>query len=262
MGAPDTTHDGLTMVLDLREPARAHIPELPALPGLREAAVATWRGRMVNEHGSAGVFEHLARQLSEAGVDEAWVRECRSFADEERRHGILCGAVVEALGAEARAAVEPPPPFPDHPEVGRREAALRNLLSICCLSETVAVALIGAEREEMPPGPLRQLLTSIYADECGHANFGWRLLPTLLPDDPALKARLSDYLRTALAHLEAHELAHIPARTAPAGGEALGLCNGVDARTLFYAAVEQVILPGLEAHGLSARAAWDTRHAA
>ena len=39
------------------------------------------------------------------------------------------------------------------------EAALRNMLSICCLSETVAVSLIGAERLEMPAGELRKLLT-------------------------------------------------------------------------------------------------------
>ncbi|MEZ4468789.1 MAG: hypothetical protein R3F43_31265 [bacterium] len=52
----------------------------------------------------------------------------------------------------------------------------RNLLSVCCLSETVAVALIGAERLEMPEGPLRDILTRILADEVGHARLGWRWL--------------------------------------------------------------------------------------
>ena len=46
----------------------------------------------------------------------------------------------------------------------------------------------------------------------------------------------------------------------PEGGEALGLCSGSDARTLFYGTVERVIVPGLEALGLTARAAWEARH--
>ena len=53
------------------------------------------------------------------------------------------------------------------------------MLSICCLSETVAVSLIGAERIEMPDGELRELLTKIYADEvrpdhCRAGATSWR----------------------------------------------------------------------------------------
>ena len=124
------------------------------------------------------------------------------------------------------------------------------------------IALLGAERLELPEGALRELLTEIYADECGHANFGWRLLPELLPEDAAMKERLTDYLADALAHLEAHEHALVPARRAPEGGAALGLCDGHDARRLLSATIEQVILPGLAAHGLDAWGAWARRGAA
>ena len=90
------------MLVDLRTLARRHAPSLPVLPHLAESALATWRGRMVNEHTSSRVFEGLARQLAAAGLEDEIVAECRGFADEERRHGVLCGAVVEALGGEAR----------------------------------------------------------------------------------------------------------------------------------------------------------------
>ncbi|MFO0626965.1 MAG: hypothetical protein U0325_15240, partial [Polyangiales bacterium] len=129
--------------LDLRPAARAARPALPPLPALYAAAVPTWRARMVNEHESAAVFEALAAQLRAAGFD-APARVCAGFADEERRHGELCGAVVEALGGDARARARRHPALPQHPTVDRREAALRNVLSVCCLSETVAVALLGA----------------------------------------------------------------------------------------------------------------------
>lgn len=247
--------------LNLRQESQQHMPRVNCLPSLRQAAIYTWRGRMINEHGSARVFEGLAEQLKAAGVDDKIVLECRGFADEERRHGVLCGAVVEALGGEAQAETPTPESFPGHQDATPIEAALRNLLSISCLSETVAVALIGAERLEMPEGELRDLLTGIYADECGHCNFGWRTLGALLPDDHQLKQRLSKYLIYAFEHLERHELAHLPEEAVwPKEGADVGLCSGRDARALFYATVEEIIIPGLEARGLHAKDAWKKRY--
>lgn len=248
-------------ILDLRAEAQAHKPRLPYLPELQEMAIGTWRGRMINEHGSARVFEGLAKQLEQLGLDEADLSRVRSFAAEERKHGVLCGAVVEALGGQAMAPALEVVPFPKHDEVSLLEGALRNLISISCLSETIAVALIGAEREEMPEGELKTLLTTIYAEECGHANYGWRLLPKLLAmGDDTLLDRLSEYLLVAFAHLERHELAHLPADVKPPEeGKSLGLCSGLDARKLFYAAIEQIIVPGLSQHGLKAQWAWDNR---
>ncbi len=245
--------------LDLREAARANRPAIPDAPHLRDAAIATWRGRMINEHGSAQVFEALAGQLAAAGVATEEVEQCRGFAAEERRHGVLCGAVVEALGGEALAEVPAPEQVPAHEDAGSPlEAALRNVLSVCCLSETVAVSLIGAERMEMPVGELHALLTRIWADEVGHSRFGWRLLARVAPSlDAATRERLGDYLEVAFAHLVEHELAHLPIASAPPpDGVVYGLCSGKDARVLFFDTVEQVIVPGLEARGLPARRAW------
>ena len=246
-------------LLDLRERARAHMPMLAPPPGLAEAARATWHGRMLNEYGSARVFRGLADRLEAAGIDAETVAQCRSFSDEEHHHGVLCGAVVEALGGEARGELAPAPAFPAHDDCDAREAAARDLLSICCLSETIAVALIGAERLEIPEGALHDLLTRIYADEVGHARFGWSLLPTLLGDDAGLRARLAGYLRVAFGHLETHELSHLPEASWPEEGAALGLCDGSDARALFYDTVERVIVPALEQHGLAAADAWRDR---
>jgi hypothetical protein len=246
-------------ILDLRDAARRVRPEVPALPHLREAAIGTWRGRMINEHSSARVFDALAKQLHAAGVAEQFVVEVRGFADEERRHGVLCGSVVEALGGEAYAEIPEGAEVPAHEDAeSPLEAAVRNMLSICCLSETVAVSLIGAERLEMPDGELRELLTGIYADEVGHSRFGWRMLGTLAPElDAATKERLGDYLEVAFASLVEHELAHLPlASQPPPEGAQLGLCSGSDARRLFLETVEQVIVPALEHHGIPARRAW------
>jgi hypothetical protein len=245
--------------LDLRSAVHA-LPRSATLAGLSEqhprlrpAAIATWRGRMVNEYGSARVFAGLAEHLAAASRPElrALAPEVREFAAEERRHGVLCASVVEALGGTAVASALTQSAYPRHEQVPETEAILRNVLSICCLSETVAVALIGAEREEMPDGPLRDLLTTIWADEIGHARFGWRVVPQLIEAlDERARARTSRYLAVALEALQDHELAHLPARRFPDEGKTLGLCNGSDARNLFFATVQTVILPRLASLGL------------
>lgn len=247
--------------LDLRRAARRLAPTLDADPALRGAAIATWRQRMINEYGSAAVFAGLAGQFEAVGAPAAEVDAVAAMADEEHRHGVLCGAVVEALGGEALGTLPPGEDLPLHPEVDPLEGLARNLLSVGCLSETVAVSLITAERDAMVEGPLRAILTDILADEIGHARLGWRWIARHAPTfDRAARARLGRYLAVAFAHLEAHELRFLPVgRPLPPGAEQLGLCHGSDARALFYDTVEQVIVPRLEGHGIPARMAWQRR---
>lgn len=263
MHASTSAPTGPTL-LDLRAEARRLRPQLDAAPALRSAAVATWRQRMINEFGSAAVFAGLAAQFEDFGAPAAEVDAVAAMADEEHRHGVLCGAVVEALGGHAVGALPPEAPLPLHPEVDRREALARNLLSVGCLSETVAVALITAERARMAEGPLRRILTEILADEVGHARLGWRWIARHAPGfDAAARQRLGRYLALAFAHLEAHEHRFLPLGPAlPTGAEQLGLCMGGEARRLFVDTVETVIVPRLESHGLPAGAAWRDRHAA
>lgn len=244
------------IALDLRSAARESMPTLVEPGALRGAAMATWRARMVNEYASNAVFVALGDQLVACGFGEEARRACLGFAEEERRHGELCGAVVEALGGEATATLPERDLFPQHEDAPRRARALRNVISVCCMSETVAVSLIGAERLEMPRSPLRDLLTRIYADEVGHARFGWRLLSEVAADlDETERDAINRYLPVALSHLVAHELAHLPARHAPTGGETLGLCSGLDARALLFDTISQVIVPQLDALGFNASAA-------
>lgn len=248
-------------ILDLSAAARAQGLEL-ALDDLtetdRRAAVETWRGRMVNEHISARVFAALIPQLMAAGVDSQLTLKVAQMIQDELRHGQLCAAVVLALGEPPIAALPALEDTPAHAEVTPREALLRNILSVSCLSETVAVALISAEHQETGPKPLQDLLKSILADEVQHARFGWTLLEDQLPKlTPEARARLGDYLAYAFAHLRQHELKHIPLNGHPsAAARAYGVCYGQDARQLFFDTVEQVIISRLQELGLPAQEAW------
>ncbi len=247
-------------VLHLESDARSRMPAMEDPRGLRSSVIETWRGRMVNEWMSSFVFAQLADQMSEIGEAEG-ASYCREAAAEEREHGVLCGAVVMAAGGRAIADACFPSTLPRHLDTTRRAAVVRNVLSISCLSETVAVALIGAERLEMPDGPLRTLLTRIWSDEVGHARFGWTWLERVVPAlSSREKASVIAYVPIALAHLEAHELVHLPASCEPPiDGRRFGVCSGQSARSLFYDTVNEVILPALNERGLEGSKAWNSR---
>ncbi len=88
-----------------------------------------------------------------------------------------------------------------------------------------------------------------------HARFGWRLVEKMSASlDPSAKNRLATYLdEVAFAHLIDHELAHIPLNAEThQNGESYGLCNGKDARSLFFATIDEVISPRLSQLGLAA----------
>jgi hypothetical protein len=234
--------------LDLRVDGRRAMRSLSLLSEHGARGLEAWHRRMVDEHTSARVFDALAAELVEAGFAAEDAESCLRFAAEERRHGVLCAAVVEALGGDARAAPAPMPEVPRHEGLGAHEAALRNVLSICCVSETLAVALIAAERHELPAGVLREIVTSIWSDEIGHARFGWRLLVRELPrlDDKA-RARLAAYARIAVEHSAEHFEVR---RRGVAPGDRAGTRSALEARTLVRDVIDQVLSPAFEALGL------------
>jgi hypothetical protein len=248
--------------LDLRAAAARKMPDLSSLPALdedeRQIAIRTWRGRMVNEHCSAQVWASLLPQLLRAAVPAELLAAIPEAAADELRHAEACAGVVAALGGDPFAPLPEPPPLPDHADVGALEAALRNVVSVGCMSETIAVSVIRAEHAELEGGPLADVLEHILADEIRHARFGWTVLGFLAPRlDTAAKQRLEAYLVDAFRHQiewEIPRLPVVPGRRAELA-EA-GVCDGGFARELFFETIESVIVPGLAQAGLDALPAW------
>lgn len=255
-------------VLDLRAEGRAHRPDLSDLPALtdeeRAMAVRTWRGRMVNEHTSAQVFAGLVPQAMRAALPPALQAELPTMIADEYRHARQCAGVVLALGGEPVAPLPAIEPLPDHADVGPLEAFLRNALSVGCLSETVAVAVIRAEHAELEGTALAEVLASILADEVQHARFGWKVLGMLAPRlDADATARTNRYLVDALRHQIAWEVPKLPVNLGLRAEVAkAGVCDGSAARALFFDTLETVVVPQLEAAGLEAAEAWRVARAA
>ncbi len=250
-------------MLDLSQSIKGHTLALDSLPKLsaleRNLVENTWRGRMVNEHISSRVFAGLFGQLMQAGMSDKLLQGCSDMIADELRHARQCAAVLVALGADAQAELPTLAPVPNHDEVSRLEAVLRNVLSICCLSETVAVSLINAERLTLTDSILGDVLQKILADEVQHARFGWKMLEDI-EIDAEMKERLSKYLRVAFHSLETHELAHLsPARPPSEVACALGACDGEQARSIYFDTMNSIIVPRLEEHGFGAEWAYKNR---
>lgn len=251
-------------ILDLRREALARLPCLGDLPDLddeeRAMAARTWRARMVNEHISAQVFASLVPQLMRAAVPPSVIARVPPMISDELRHAEQCASVVLALGHQPIAQLPSLEPVPDHDDVEPLEGVLRNVLSVGCLSETVAVSVIRAEHAELDGTALGRVLKSILADEIQHARFGWELLGAMLPrlSDTALE-RFNAYLAVALEHQVAFEVPKLPIHMGLRPEVAMaGVCDGCEARAIFFATLEQVILPQLDSLGLDATLAWSS----
>jgi hypothetical protein len=235
-------------------------------PRAIEGAISLWQRRMVIEHHSAAVWSSLVPQLIAAGATLDFKLAALKAAQDELYHAALCGELLLALGAEpvAQTPLELRP-LPAHGDCAPIARVLRNAIFIGCMAETVAVALTSEERQLATQPFVSAMLDQVHADETTHARFGWALLAAELPTlDAAARHDVEAYLPYAFAHLEADLFHKIPAQPAPEAAlaaelAALGVSENNAARTLVVQTVEAVIVPQLEALGLTAEAAWRDR---
>ncbi len=235
-------------------------------PEALRLASNTWRARMVHEHHSAAVFSRLLPQLMAAGADLEFKTCVLRMSMDELRHASLCAGVVGLLGGEPEAETDlRTQPLPEHEDATAAEAALRNVMFVGCLSETVSIALLTEERELTTEPVIRRVVDQLAADEVLHAKLGWSYLAHVWPSfDEAQRARTDAYLPVAFGYLEAKMLEAMPLLgelpdELRAEAEALGCLASEDGRELLYATLEGVIAPRLRDYGLDALAAWEHR---
>jgi len=265
VGATSAGH--IVTVLDLRrEVARCPLPPLPIGdldPTDLAAARTNWAARMVSEHASARVFGTLVGQMMKAGLRADETRRVAAMASQELEHGVLCARVLAALGGEPATELPRLDPVPEHEGASSPlEAVLRNLISVGCCSETVAVALVGSERASAGPDqayrPLRRVLDQILADEIKHARVGWRILGRLAPDLPTEARRgLDAYLVDVFEHQLRFHAPFLEMGCASEAGTAVGAPHGRSNWLIFVRTMTEIVVPGLSRLGFQAREAWE-----
>ena len=235
-------------------------------PAAVELAAQNWRRRMKQEHQSAAVFAGMLPQLMEAGAPIDFEVAVLRSAMDELRHARLCGEVVEYLGLSASLDTDlAPPQLATHAGVPPLERAMRNVMFVGCLSETVAVALLTEEREYVDDPFVDRVMKQLAGDETLHARVGWIVLrDTWDRLDGDGRERTQKYLEVALAYYERCMLDASPVRVIPepilVDARRLGFAHSDMARELFVEAIETVVLPQLDGIGLDAKGAWQRRH--
>jgi len=234
-------------------------------PRAVEIAILNWRQRMFHEHRSAQTFANLLPQLIEAESTLEYKTVVLRSSIDELRHAALCAQVVELLGGDSAAEGDLTPEAPTvHAGVSPREQALRNLLFVGCVSETVAVAMLTEERDMTTEPFVRRALTQLLADETLHARVGWAYLREEFPRlDADARARTTAYAVRALGYYEQCIVAStLPGTFSEAvlrDARRLGFSEPNNARAIAEQAIDEVVVPQLEEVGLPVGEAWRAR---
>jgi hypothetical protein len=244
---------------------------------LRRSAAVQWAGRARAEHGSVQQFTQIGHALADARVPLHVLGAIARLVTDEVRHAELCVEMGHACWPEGLARGDvvfawptPVPPWrapsPDALEQWVAEA----IAVACCLGETLSRPMLEAIAVVATCPIAEACARQILRDEHLHATFGWETLAWLVP-------RLADDGRVALQHRIGQAFAGLQRTTAcgigvedVAGRELeitrgepnLGTLSDEQYAMIFYATVEQEIIPGLDALGLDGKAAWSDRSAA
>ena len=236
------------------EKSTAH--ELPL--ALRERMAELWRGRMLSEHRSVGVFSLYVHDLLGAGAPaEILSHACRAALDEVR-HTELFSRLASLYSGRTETPEPGIPAMADDPAIPIRHQVAREALQLAVFSETYSSVLLSALHDRAEDVVVRTVLGIVIADEVHHARMGWAFLASLLRDDQAgLGPWLARELRPVMDGLVASmfgDPATIPPSDLSEHEQSLarghGFMESREEYALFCATLEDVWLPGLRAIGV------------
>jgi hypothetical protein len=141
----------------------------------------------------------------------------------------------------------------DREGLSLEDATLTEVVSLCCIAETLSVAALGAILDVTTARDIQEVVRAILKDETSHAKLGWAHLAT------QREAGRGEFLSERLAHMMA---ASIPSDlfavvTDIENEEALAFGQLSRSRrvALFRETFDEVIFPGFDAVGIGTAAA-------
>jgi hypothetical protein len=235
-------------------------PQLPE--PVRQRVAASWRFRYHVEREAQARFSRLARWMEEAAAPEALVALARRSAGDEGRHAAHCATLAREYGAPVgeEAPVTLPEIAPRSLTASQR--TLYEMVAACCVAETLSVGTLMRLRPAAGNEHLRAVLHELLQDEVVHSRLGWAYLAHAAPSESVsfLGRFLPDMLEVTAAE-DARPAAPSPEDEDP-GLLAHGVLTHAERRALFATAMRDVVMPGLEQHGVPTGPAreWLQRH--
>lgn len=235
--------------------------DLPA--ELRAGLADLWRGRMISEHRSVGIFSLYTLDLLGAGAPaEVLSLACRAALDEVRHAELFARLASLYSGTQET----PPPgisPMPDDPGVPMSHQVAREAFHLCVCAETYSAASLGELHERARDPAVKGALGVVLADEIFHARMGWSFLASVLegPESAVIREVLQAEMLPMFDGFSKDLFGDPNGLPAPSLrgrdreiAEAHGYLPLCDEYAIFRAAIDEVWIPGLAGLGLSTAA--------
>jgi len=228
-----------------------------ATPEIRAAAGTLWAFRAHAERDAAARFRRMTEGLDSSGALPVVIRMASDAAGDEDRHARLCAQAAARFDHPVRDVSSEEAPAMAPPTLGLRERVLYEVVAQCCITETLSAVYLRQMMGNTVGEPLHGMIQEVLKDEVSHSRLGWAHLASerdLGMDMSFLGPHLSDMLAgTVQEALFGPEPAEDPSLLLrPFGG-----LSHEERRDGFEGALAEVILPGLETHGVDVGAARD-----
>ena len=221
-------------------------------PASQERVAEVWAIRAEAERSAHRRFQRIARELEAVGAPEVVVSLALRSAEDEGRHASLCEEVARAYGL-SRALGEGPADHPDIPGDSPADRLVIELVGFCCIQETLNASLLLETLSHVVEPTTRSAVQALLADEVHHARLGWAVLAWGRATGHG--ARLEQYLPAMVRALNSEVLeAPDPPSSDSAALRAHGELPRSMRAAIYRAAMDEVILPGLEREGLDTTA--------
>jgi hypothetical protein len=242
------------------------------LDGLSEpalaAARATWGARASGEYQTMALFGRLATNAAAAGLPLDLTVTLTRLMQDEARHAELCAELCERMGGPGTIAIVPDDPALRDSAVSPHLYFAYYAVGMFCIGESCSAANMRATVGPETDPCVAAVYETLLSDEVLHQLFGWALAERLVPQ---LSSDERDWLGASLTRpFRTFERAHALFEDAPVPAEdggspalrRMGLLPAETSARAFYAVVNDVVLPRLDALGVPAYEAWELRNEA
>lgn len=227
-----------------------------------------WSARAVAEYESTAQFAQYVHRLTLIGAPVELIGAATRLVTDECRHAELCARLADAMGGRRAQVGRDGLQLYDIDDL--HVACALTVLAVCCFGETLSVPMFRALTVVTTDPLAARVATIIAGDEEYHARYGWEALRWFVERaDPAQHRRMLDLLPGLMAHFEriCHGSPDTYERLAGVelvveeGGPNLGTLPPDTYAGIFYATMEDTILPQLDELGLRGFESWQIRPA-
>lgn len=219
----------------------------------RERVGAAWTWRAKQEHLAVGAFSKVTHELAEVGCDPVVLGLMARASSDEVRHAALCAEWARRLTGDPAVIgdrLKGLPTIPTHEELDLETRVLCHVVEMCCFSETLTGVYFTCILERTDHLVARPLVEALLEDEIDHGRVGWAYLEQRRSDGTldGLGAQIAGIADRTIGEV-VRKSRETPEPSDPEA-EQLGHLGLDESAKLYVDALDQVIVPGLEAAGV------------